>query len=129
MNLGNDAEGKEENAGSPGILGWHWFLDFRQCQSIPTQAIELESIMLEAARLARATVVQQCFHEFSPHGLTGVLVIAESHFAVHTWPEHQAVCVDIFSCTKLLDIEAAKRYLQKAFTCPRVHVRVEERSG
>lgn len=117
----------ESHTSSKEILGWHWFLDFRQCQSIPSKASELESIMVHAAKLARATVVQRCFHEFSPHGLTGVLVIAESHFAVHTWPEHRAVCVDIFSCTATLDIEAATAYLKETLRCTDAHIRMEER--
>jgi S-adenosylmethionine decarboxylase len=87
----------------------------------------MESLMLEVAKIAGATVVQKCFHEFSPHGLTGVLVIAESHFAVHTWPEFRSVCVDVFSCTQKLNIEPAIDYLKQKLTASKANIRMQTR--
>ena len=63
--------------------------------------------MVTAAKMAGATVVQTCFHKFSPHGLSGVVVIAESHLAVHTWPEHNAMCLDLFSCSDKINAQIA----------------------
>lgn len=63
--------------------------------------------MVTAAKMAGATVVQTCFHKFSPHGLSGVVVIAESHLAVHTWPEHNAMCLDLFSCSDRINAPIA----------------------
>ncbi len=80
-------------------LGQHLIIDFHDCQSIPTSAKSIEQIMLATAREIEATVVTSSFHEFSPHGLSGVVVIAESHLAAHTWPEHNVVCVDLFTCS------------------------------
>ena len=54
--------------------------------------------MLATARLIGATVVGEVFHRFSPCGVTGVVVIAESHLCVHTWPESSYVAMDIFTC-------------------------------
>ena len=48
-------------------------------------------------------LVTEIFHNFSPHGVSGVIVIAESHVAIHTWPEHGFAAVDIFSCSSALD--------------------------
>ena len=87
-------------------LGQHLIVDFDDCQSIPTTAEALEQIMLATAQAINATVVTSSFHEFSPHGLSGVVVIAESHLAAHTWPEHNAVCVDLFTCSKEMDSTA-----------------------
>ena len=89
------------------VLGWHWLVDFYQCSELPTEASVLEAILITAAELAGATVVQSCFHQFSPHGLSGVVVIAESHLAAHTWPEHQAMCIDLFSCSQKIKAQAA----------------------
>ena len=88
-------------------LGWHWLIDLYKCSNIPTDPVALEVIMVSAARNAGATVVQSCFHKFSPFGLSGVVVIAESHFAVHTWPEHNAMCLDLFSCSDKIKPQVA----------------------
>ena len=89
------------------VLGWHWLVDFYQCSHLPTEPSVLEAILITAAELAGATVVQSCFHQFSPHGLSGVVVIAESHLAAHTWPEHQAMCIDLFSCSDRIQVQVA----------------------
>jgi len=88
-------------------LGWHWLVDFFQCKKIPTDPIVLEVVMVTAAKMAGATVVQSCFHQFSPFGLSGVVVIAESHLAAHTWPEHNAMCLDLFSCSHKIKAQIA----------------------
>ena len=87
-------------------LGQHLIVDFDDCQYIPTTAEALEQMMLATARAIDATVVTSSFHEFSPHGLSGVVVIAESHLAAHTWPEHSAVCVDLFTCSSEMNSTA-----------------------
>ena len=62
----------------------------------------LKDLLLEAVRRGHGTIVTDVFHTFSPCGVSGVIVIAESHVAIHTWPEHGYAAVDIFSCgTKL----------------------------
>lgn len=104
-------------------LGWHWFVDFSGCRSMPTTPAQLRDTLCHAARLAGATIVAESFHEFSPHGLSGVVVIAESHFAVHTWPEHQAICIDLFSCSSRLNIDTAIAYLQEIFKPASTRVR------
>ena len=58
----------------------------------------LERLLRDAAERARLTVVSSEFHQFSPHGVTGVLLLAESHVSIHTWPEHAYAAVDVFAC-------------------------------
>src|SRR6266704_2514591 len=58
--------------------------------------------LVEAAKRAQATIVDVVFHEFNPFGISGVVVIAESHLAIHTWPEYRYAAVDIFSCGDVL---------------------------
>lgn len=96
-------------------LGQHLLIDFHDCRSIASSTDELEQIMLESARRIKATVVSSSFHQFNPHGLSGVVVIAESHLAVHTWPEHQAVCVDLFTCSDQMDSMAGMAFLFESF--------------
>ncbi|HUP78851.1 MAG TPA: adenosylmethionine decarboxylase [Pirellula sp.] len=101
----------ESLSGKSDILGWHWMVDFFQCVQLPTDPFILETILVTAAEMAGATVVQSCFHRFSPHGLSGVVVIAESHLAAHTWPEHHALCLDIFSCSPKIHAQTAIDYV------------------
>jgi S-adenosylmethionine decarboxylase len=58
----------------------------------------LKRCLYDAAEQIGATVVSECFYEFSPHGVSGVLVISESHLCIHTWPEYGYAAVDIFTC-------------------------------
>ncbi len=85
-------------------LAIHSLVDFHGCDPAQlTDADGLRAEMLAAVREAGGTVVTDVFHAFSPHGLSGVIVIAESHVALHTWPEHGYAAVDIFSCSPRLD--------------------------
>jgi spermidine synthase len=71
--------------------------------------------MVSAAREAGATVINSTFHHFSPFGVSGVVVIQESHLAVHTWPEYQYAAVDLFTCGEPVDPWLSYTYLSKAF--------------
>ncbi len=59
---------------------------------------KLEALLIDSATQAGAHVVESVFHQFNPHGLSGVVVIAESHITVHTWPEHGYAAIDVFTC-------------------------------
>ena len=80
-------------------LGIHLIADFFECDpSVINNAESVEKIMTESVKISGATIIKPFFHRFSPHGISGIIVVAESHFAIHTWPEHYAAAVDIFSC-------------------------------
>ncbi|MBB4865114.1 S-adenosylmethionine decarboxylase proenzyme [Pseudomonas nitritireducens] len=73
----------------------------------------IEDSMLDAARQANATIITSAFHKFSPVGISGVVVIAESHLAIHTWPEYGYAAVDIFTCGEVLDGAKAVQVLNE----------------
>jgi len=75
----------------------------------------VKGALVEAAKRAQATIVDVVFHEFNPFGISGVVVIAESHLSIHTWPEYRYAAVDIFSCGDVLQPEVAANYLVEAF--------------
>ena len=75
--------------------------------------------MVEAAKRAEATIIDVVFHEFNPFGISGVVVIAESHLSIHTWPEHRYAAVDIFSCGETLKPAEAANYLVEQFGASR----------
>ncbi|MEW5742424.1 MAG: adenosylmethionine decarboxylase [Myxococcota bacterium] len=62
----------------------------------------LEALLIHAARAARCEVLHAARHHFTPHGVTVVLLLAESHLAIHTWPEHGFASVDLLTCGKTL---------------------------
>ncbi len=55
-------------------------------------------MLVTAAQGSGATILAKRFHQFTPHGITGFLLLAESHISVHTWPEEKLATVDIFTC-------------------------------
>ena len=88
---------------------------------------EIRKLLLGAARGAGATVIDSMFHRFAPQGVSGVVVIAESHLTIHTWPELGCAALDIFSCSPLVDLEQIGKYLAQELGAGRVDVRVVER--
>lgn len=80
-------------------LGEHWMIDFQNCRQLPDDPEPWSQWMEEAAVIMGCTVINSMFHRFSPYGISGVVVVAESHLAVHTWPEYDSVCVDFFTCS------------------------------
>ncbi len=83
----------------PHYLGLQYTMELWGCRSTTIATIALvEQGMREAAAAIGATVLSGHFHQFEPHGVSGVLVISESHFSVHTWPEHGYAALDLFTC-------------------------------
>ena len=58
----------------------------------------LRTCLRETAELIGATVVNDSFYQFTPYGVSGVVIIAESHLAIHTWPEYDYAAIDVFTC-------------------------------
>ncbi len=81
-----------------------------------------ERILVEAVNRSGATVIQPLFHHFSPHGVSGVVVIAESHVAIHTWPEFGYCAVDIFTCGTQVDPDLMLEYIRAEFKAREVSV-------
>ncbi len=97
-------------------LGRHIIVEYYECNSqILNDALLVEEKMVEAAERAGATVINSTFHHFSPYGVSGVVVIEESHLAIHTWPEYGFASVDLFTCGEQVNPWAANEYLQGAF--------------
>ncbi|PKV48032.1 adenosylmethionine decarboxylase proenzyme [Aquimarina sp. MAR_2010_214] len=85
-------------------LGLHILMEFHECSVDILDKLDiLEVSMDEAATVAGATIIKSVFHQFAPQGVTGVVVIAESHLAIHTWPEYGYAAVDFFTCNTDMD--------------------------
>lgn len=97
-------------------LGKHLIVELYDCDfDLINDVSQVEKILVEAVAISKATIVQPVFHQFSPHGVSGVVVIAESHFTIHTWPEYGYCALDIFTCGELIDSDASLEYLKQAF--------------
>jgi S-adenosylmethionine decarboxylase len=99
-------------------LGSHLLVELRDCN--PATLISLQKItdaMVSAAIEAKATIVDVSFHEFNPFGISGMVVIAESHLSIHTWPEYSYAAVDIFTCGDVIKPEVAAQYLIEKLEC------------
>jgi S-adenosylmethionine decarboxylase proenzyme len=95
------------------VLGRHLLVEYYGCDPEILNGLEkVKEHMLEAASQCGATVMESSFHYFSPHGVSGVVVIAESHLAIHTWPEYGYAAVDIFTCGTRVDPWAAFHHLK-----------------
>lgn len=83
-------------------LGNHILVEFMNCDPhIMNDVAAIERDMVGAAQKAGATVINSTFHHFSPYGVSGVVVIQESHLAIHTWPEYGYAAVDLFTCGEM----------------------------
>ena len=120
-------------------LGRHILAEYYGCDTTALNSIEfLEHSMKDAVKATGATIIDSTFHKFSPHGVSGVIVIAESHMAIHTWPEYGYAAVDLFTCGDRVDpwkafdymntlLKPAKhstKELQRGLLCPEPHATI-----
>ena len=97
-------------------LGRHLLLELYDCNNdLLNQTETIEMFLKEAAKLVGATIVDTTFHHFSPYGVSGVVVIAESHITIHTWPEYDYAAIDVFTCDDSIPVERIVDYLVAKF--------------
>lgn len=95
-------------------LGRHILVEMYECDPrILNDREAISAMMLEAAKRAGATVVGETFHNFSPHGVSGTVVIAESHLSIHTWPEYNYAALDLFTCGEEVNPWSAFNHLRE----------------
>lgn len=105
-------------------LGIHLLIEFCSCNKQKIDSLDyLEKIMAQAAEVAGATVLKTAFQDFNPQGVSGVVVIAESHLTIHTWPEHGYAAVDIFTCGSSVDPWKATGFLKQELEAAQMEVR------
>lgn len=110
-------------------LGKHLIVELFNCSSSKINDLNhVEKVMIDAAVASNATIVEHRFHKFAPHGISGVLIIAESHFAIHTWPEYGYCAMDIFTCGDLTDNPAALQVIKEGLEC-QYHSAIEMKRG
>jgi len=107
-------------------LGIHLIADFWFGKNIENPK-ELEKFLILAAKKSGNIPLKFSYHKFNPHGLTGVLLLAESHITFHSWPEFGYLAIDIFSCGKKAKPEKALAYLKKILKPKKIEVKIFKR--
>ncbi|MFH5833897.1 adenosylmethionine decarboxylase [Halalkalibaculum sp. DA3122] len=96
-------------------LGRQILVEYYDCDAEKLNDVDfIESAFIEATKASKATIITHNFHKFSPHGVSGVIVIAESHVAIHTWPEYKYAAVDIFTCGETIDPWIIQEHLKNS---------------
>lgn len=104
-------------------LGRHILIEYYDCdRKVLENSSLIEKYMLSAAKLAKATIVESVFHTFNPWGISGVVVIEESHLTIHTWPEYKYAAVDLFTCGNTIKPWTAFEFLEEKLNAKRTDI-------
>jgi S-adenosylmethionine decarboxylase len=126
--LGHESLGLPFGDGESPSLGSHLLIELFGCDP---DSLKLEDTVADAMRSAavesKATVVADSFHEFKPWGVSGAVIIQESHYTIHTWPEHRYAAVDLFYCGGTVYVDRAVGVLQRRFKPQRIKFLVVRR--
>lgn len=102
-------------------LGRHILAEIYDCDAkILDDSEKIEKYMVESALAAGAEIREVAFHKFSPQGVSGVIIISESHLTIHTWPEVGYAAVDIFTCGSTVNPWDACKYLTDKLNAKRM---------
>ena len=104
-------------------VGHHYIVEGSGCNpDVISRVEQVEQALVSAAEVADVQIWAISFHRFRPMGVSGVVVISESHLSVHTWPEVGYVALDIFTCGDRAKPEAAVQHALKAFGATNMHI-------
>jgi S-adenosylmethionine decarboxylase len=104
-------------------LGIHLIVELWDCNSLKLNDIDyISRIMIEAAEVSGATVLNSAFQNFSPQGISGMVIISESHLSIHSWPEYSYAAIDLFTCGTKVDPWKALEYLENAFESKEIEI-------
>jgi len=104
-------------------IGHHYIVEASGCNPKTIGSVEkVQDILVKAAEIAGAKVWAISFSKFPPSGVSGVVVISESHISTHTWPEMRYAALDIYTCGSHVDPEKAVLYAVSAFDASTSHI-------
>ena len=108
-------------------MGTHLVVDAWQAPAeLLNDPERIRSALIEAIAAGEATLIDICVHQFSPHGVTATVTLAESHIAIHTWPEYGYFAADLFFCGRGKPAVAMK-VLQQALQAGQVKMQELDR--
>ena len=92
------------------VISELWGCDYNKLNNMQ----EIEEIFVDAALKAGAEVREVAFHKFAPQGVSGVVIISESHLTIHSFPEHGYASIDVYTCGDRIDPNVAADYIANA---------------
>ncbi len=103
-------------------LGTHLIVDAWQAPAdLLNDPDRIRTAIMDAIYAGEATLIDLCVHQFSPHGVTATATLAESHIAIHTWPEHGYFAADLFFCGQGKP-DLAMKLLQTALQAKKIKI-------
>jgi S-adenosylmethionine decarboxylase len=113
---------------TPKPLGHHLLIELYGCNPLCIDSLEIVSQVLQGiAKEVKATVLGETFHKFEPQGVTGILLLAESHFSIHTWPEKQYAAIDFFTCGDPVPVRRVPGMARTSFEATKMDLREMDR--
>lgn len=103
-------------------IGFHYVVEAAGCdEEILQSADRIREIFLKAAKIGNMEVKASYFFKFSPTGVSGMVIVAESHISIHTWPELGYAALDVYTCGDS-DPEKAVDYILERIGARHAHV-------
>jgi S-adenosylmethionine decarboxylase len=110
------------------VMGDHYILEYLDCDPARIGTVDrVEPVLKRAIERCGATAVQFVFHQFAPAGVSATVLLAESHFCLHSWPERGYVAADVFTCGETMDARVAAYVLEEGFGAREVVIERIER--
>ena len=111
-------------------LGRQLTIEYYECNAnVLLNKDTVEKTLLKAAEDSGANIISSSFHAFEPQGISGVVIIAESHFTVHAWPEYNYAAVDIFTCGNNIDLNTAINSMKNSFQSDNTVISSDQNRG
>jgi S-adenosylmethionine decarboxylase len=109
-------------------LGLHILADLYGVEAERIDRVEdIRNLLETAVKVARLTKISSHYYQFQPHGATGVILLAESHISIHTWPEHRLATVDVYTCGDPSKAHRAMEFIIESLKPERVEKKVHRR--
>ncbi len=109
-------------------LGYHYVIEASGCDPKALSDIDfLKRVLIEAARVGEMDVRSTYFYMFSPHGVSGMVVVSGSHISIHTWPEKGYAAIDVYTCDVRSKPEKTIDYILEKIRASYAHITEIER--
>ena len=109
-------------------IGFHYVIEASGCDpKILTDANALKKILLEAAKVGEMDVRSTYFYRFTPQGVSGMVIVSESHISIHTWPEKGYAAIDVYTCDTNSKPEKTVNYILEKIKAEYAHITEIER--
>lgn len=103
--------------------GTHIILDLYKCNpKLLNNKKHIEEALNESCKLSNCKVLKKLIYQFKPQGITGILLLEESHISIHTYPEHNSCFADIYTCGDDATPEMAIRFLEEFFQSEKIEI-------